>query len=429
MKKALSIVLACLLLLSLCSCDLTVDTAEVINSMESAGTAEENGKLTRPKWREMTLHVSFGPELELVINECYGILSAKLLNEDAQELLSDIQLENRYYYLAMKEVMYAAAAEGLLKSDTRMKLEAEAYDTSVWTIMTQELLSRPMKHFQEETGDVFSYTVKLPADAPRPLDLSFYNKKELSLEDCDAVIYQDAQFNFIWYYSEYRDGMIVEHLYRAPEEFYGAITKWPDGTYEHTYEAGNSHKWVREAPEETMDPGYSCGETTYRSVRVDGELVQLPVVSRGYDVDGSYSETEFDEDGNREYSTRVFSGGTKEIITYHSNNMQATIEYIAPEGESFEVPFLEMYGPKTYTAEFYKITYDENGNETYIIVKYGDAYAEIYANESETTHYRIVDGEKNWEFFFGWDGSTKAIIDGVTYEDEESMRYYVDNAF
>lgn len=435
MKKILSIVVIFVLILNLCACDLTVDPSAAIGNMQpgspQSGEAT-NGEPKEMQWREMTVHVSFGPEFDLVINECYGILSATLCNEAAEKLLSDIKLENRYYLLAMKEVLQAANEQNLLKNDTRMTLKAESHDASVWTVRTKELLSRPVEYFQEASGIVFSCSVQLPAAAPKPLDLSIYKKITITREDSKAEFYQDPQGEYVWYTEAYNDGMIVEHLYRAPGDFYGVITQYSDGSYEHTMDTVSSQVWVREAPEGTMNPGYACGKTTSRTVRMDGQSIQVPTASYNYDADGSYYETIYDENGRPSLSIRSFPDGRKETSTYHSNGVIAMYEATAAEGRTMDVPFLNMYEEKTYPAEYHKVTYDENGNERQVLVKNGDAYAELSIEENNTSHYRIIDGDRNWEFFYTWDGtkaSSRAIIDGVTYEDEGTIRDYATNAF
>lgn len=415
MKKTVSVVLLLFLILCLCGC-----------SEASAGVAEAwkkgmdgSGELvvTKEKGTEepavvipptaIRLHVSFGPEFEVVMTDYLRILLVNPENSEAEALLTGLELTDRSYVFAFGDVLAAAVEQGYLSVGKTIKMTADAQD-SVWTNATRELLMKPVDTFRNETGVLFGCHVRLPEAAELiQLDLSLLTKAERTTEEGHNVYYPSGAvsghtaWRSVWNYS---DGRMMEWYGFAIKGGSADISYQPDGSWRYKQVDDKSINEVWEGPN-------SCGYREVKGKRDPNTWDFIFESASGFDSFGGehYFEDTYNAAGKLASRTRSYLDGSYEKVIWYDNGEFQTREYKGADG--------------TYEATaFYP-----NGQIEYIKRDAAEGYYEEQRTEEGAFVYqKFADaGMTNVREAFYTEGKpVKVIIDGVTYEDQEMLSQF-----
>ena len=153
MKRYIALLL--MLALLLCGCN--------VDSSPSENPATEPGELVRPDVKVMAfdapalvVRVTVNPDLELALNHANVILEAKPLNEDAETLLAELDVEGQPYNSGIVTILEEAKNQGFLTDSAKVSISVREEDGGGWTSASQILLNTPVENFRAGTGMSFS---------------------------------------------------------------------------------------------------------------------------------------------------------------------------------------------------------------------------------------------------------------------------------
>lgn len=374
MKKILSIALTFVLILILCACDLTVDTSEVLAKQQEA--------MNKPM--EMTLVTTFGPEsgaeFEMILGDCFQVLSCRALNEAGETLLDGIRVTDRLHYMLMQNVLMRAQELEWLGSDAEIKVTADSENGRIWTVATKDFLSKPFDCYKEETGIRFSYTVELPKYAPEPLELDQYEAREWAGEGRHGINYVNASNYPVKDITTNEDGSVSERYYfangtesielhigptEASVQYVKEIDKSRPGEAYHitsmtkmfadANDAFVEHRYMTES----NLTGYTVTELYWKNINfIDGTVVEQTRDDDGNLVtvgpDCTSIET-FDENGNLIKRVEQYPDGTYSECAFNEFGEQLTSKFKNTEG------YLEEHIYENGRSKIYrKYTEDES---------------------------------------------------------------------
>lgn len=412
MKKIISLLLLLFLMFGLCAC--SEATAGISEAWENdlngtavmPGTNEESDAVQIPL-SAIRLHVSFGPEFEVVMTDYLRILMVNPANEEAEALLAGLQLKDRCYCFAFDEVLAAAQEQGYLKAGVTMKMNADSQDTSVWTNASKELLMRPVDAFRKETGALFGCYLVLPDTAPEQFDYSQHTKAERTTEEYHKVHYPTGDavgYNQWRIITNYTDGKTEEVYVFGPKSGYVSIFCYPDGScfYEHRNDIGVCEvNTVYEGPN-----GISYREAKGSRDKFSNDFIHAS--ASGFE-NGYYFEDTYQADGTLASRTMDYLDGSHEVETFYENGNLHTREYKGANGVYESVSFFE------------------NGNQESLKLETAEGYYEEQKTEDGKFIYlKLADpGMTNVREAFYTDGKpTKVIIDGVVHEDQQTLSMF-----
>lgn len=412
MKKIICILLTIYLTLSLCAC--SEATAGISEAWENGlngtavvpGTKEDSDAVQIPL-SAIRLHVSFGPEFEVVMTDYLRILMVNPANAEAEALLAGLQLKDRCYCFAFDEVLAAAQEQGYLKAGITMEMNADSQDTSVWTNASKELLMRPVDAFRKETGALFGCYLVLPDTAPEQFDYSQHTKAERTTEEYHKVFYPTGAVSG---YTQWRS--VTDYPDGRTDEWYAfeikggsvTISSYPDGTCFYSQTKDHSISKAGEIWEGPDGCGYR--ERTGKANLDTGEYI---FESHSGFENGYYFEDTYNADGNFASRTRDYPDGSHEVETFYENGNLHTREYKGANGVYESVSFFE------------------NGNQESLKLETAEGYYEEQKTEDgKFVYLKLADaGMTNVREAFYTDGKpTKVIIDGVVHEDWATLSMF-----
>lgn len=443
MKRLFAILLV--LCLILCRCEVGGNTPTKPNTPGQSGgeqtndpTSGQSGEPTRPAEVEMVdfnapalnVKITINPELELTLSRTNEILDVKALNADAESLLASLDLVGQLYERGIVTILEEAKEQKYLKDVSKVTITAEELSDGAWTIITGELLTKPIEDYQQHSGIVFSCRL---TPAGESLDIDELKVIETSRNgDVFVTVYGDAAGNAQMMIYESDDGTRQEVYMISDTEEIG-IHYYPDGSYRYGHNDG------------LVDQGYwiypdGSGFTYVGYMELVDGLLQTVWYQRIY-FDGSaeeyfYEDSEFartiftDADGttweafyeNGTIVSEVWKDADGNILEESGGNGDSAGSN--SDGSTFEQTFYPNGNLKTYNTtwpngDYSKQNYYENGNvETYTESREG-RYVEGYYDENGlmvSLFQREPDGtEYDWDYENG-----EAVGYTVTYPDGSS---------
>ena len=434
MKKIISVWLLMFLALGLCACsEASAGIAEAWESgLNGTGslvvtTEKEEPAVVIPP-TAIRLHVSFGPEFDVVMTDYLRILMINPANAEAETLLEGLELVDRSYCFAFDEVLAAAQEQGYLGVGKTIKMTADSLDASVWTNASKELLMRPVDEFRKETGALFGCHLFLPDAAKQiQLDFSLLTKVERTTEEAHEVFYPTGEISghttwrSVW---TYPDGRITEWYAFDIRDGSATISCYPNGMWYYSQLKGNEINEIWEGPD-------SCG---YREAKgsVDPNAGKFIFESAsGFDsIDGGYYfEDTYNEQGIFASRTREYLDGSCETQSFYDNGELRTREYKGADG-TYEAVTLYDNGElrtreyKDADGMYEAVAFYPNGQMESRKLETAEGYfEEQWMEDGKLVYQKLADaGMTNLREIFYTDGKpSKVIIDGVTYEDQQTL--------
>jgi len=445
MKRALAVLLVFGLLLTFCGCELGQQTAAIGGNPASDGGIQSSADMTQAAptalpLNEMTLKLSFGPEIELVMTEHFQCVSGRGLNEAGEALLEGIDLEGRTHYVLIREILRKAQDAGLLEMTTRLEMTADSAVPSVWTIFTKDILSVPVEHHMEDSGVLFFHMVKLPKSAPaqfHPEDYQYFTEQG---DGWTNEYNMDLTTNRAKIYWTFPDSHSIE--FRLSDMEYDDMVFHNDGTFEYrsvatvgtgTNSSGNKLiKLSYTTYTETAEGRYY---KDYLQMLEDGTILGESFE----DSEGTYYETNYNENGlclsrsGYDAASTLYPVGSYYKETYDENGNMLTYDRWTEDGTVLtKTVYVDGFAMENYNVDtdgsFVEVTFYENRVEKSYKGSWSDGtYLEYVNNEDGTLQYRKrFDGIVETECFFDHGVMVKAIVDGVTYEDEASLQTFTE---
>ena len=475
MKKAIAILTVLQLLLCLCACEEIDNIVAAANSgqlTESGNqTAEETDKLfvegqvevpPTPALSEMTVTLSFGPEIELVLTEHFQLVSGKGLNEAGEALLDGIDLEDRTHYMLIRDILEKAREQGLLEQSTRLEMTAESENASIWHMFSKEILSLPAEHYMEESGLYFFQMVKLPKAAPAQfvpeqyapytdqgegyacegnMDISTGRSKlRWTFPESDKIAYTFRELDYIDLSFEH-DGSFRYTRHMPNGRGTDANGKSQSRYLFIDYAERTDGSW-NTSTTHLLDGAGVLGETfesnyglSFEAVYdVSGRCLKRAGTEAGgahYPEDTYYEET-YHENGNVATNTHWTKDGTVVVKnTFYPNGNQKDGYSLDADGGIFEISCFENgnieYEKRIDKDGFgFERTYYESGMEKTYKDKYtSGSYFEYALNEDGTWQYlKEVNETLSMELFYEEGTLVKVVLDGIPYEDENTLTDY-----
>ena len=355
MKKLLSAMLALLLLLTLGACG-----GEGGSGTPSAGNrnqSDQSDSSGEPaQGKTITVHVTINPAFALTLDGEMNILSVEAENEDAEALLSGLELSGKTYEDGMGTILDTAYEQGYLKMDGQVSIQVDVWDYSAELM---ETLEAPVAQFEEEKAVSVSEKSQVqpePITGDRPADLADIPDSKLNgltaLEVNGQKIYVercvDKANKMTSFFYSYDSSLFGREAYKRVDLYF-------DGSIGITYNDENGRS-----------------------------------ISTYTGSDGYYSIHEY-ENRTAVRAHEVFPNGLTRYYTYYDNTHIATMHEVFPDG-SFSDTTYTYHGNKCtgYTVysngDICEETRTENGNYLSRIWHWADGgYEEAHFTESGLT--------------------------------------------
>lgn len=376
--KRLLVALLVLCLITLCGC-----------SFDASGEPSQPGKqnsphvpidperleelrpagILRPDEPALKLTISINPELELTLSSSYMILDAKALNEDAEALLAEINVVGQPYEDAIVAILDHAKEKDYLKQDITVNVSVEEIADGGQSVVTKEILNKPITDYQQTSGVDFNCQVKTSGDAFNPNSLILASETDMG----DGQIlqeYQDSSGVVRKHVQLYPDGTVVTQYFPKGltdplKMTYTCTKEFPDGTYEYfTEDAGKTNGYI-------VYPNGSRQTYIIHQKPTAGDW--LSIYSYYAYSDGSTSESFYDGKGNWYYSISTYPDGSRcesspnGAITYHPDGTTTEEQYIYENDQMVGKIEIQPDGSKIVTEYSYendmlvwrKATYDD----------------------------------------------------------------------
>lgn len=128
MKRILSLLLAALLLFSLCACG---------KAQEQTDTGK--GGFVKPDSYASVVTVTINPQFRLYLDKASKVLAVEAVNADAEAVTGSLDLKNESFETAVEKIVTAANEKGYIKADAQISFEVT--ETKSDEINADEILS------------------------------------------------------------------------------------------------------------------------------------------------------------------------------------------------------------------------------------------------------------------------------------------------
>ena len=325
--------------------------------------------ILRPDEPALKLTISINPELELTLSSSYMILDAKALNEDAEALLAEINVVGQPYEDGIVAILDQAKEEDYLKKDITVNISVEEIADGGQSVVTKEILNKPITDYQQTSGVSFKCQVKTSGGAFNPNSLILASETDMGdgqllqeYVDSSGVVRKHVQL--------YPDGTVVTQYFPKGltdplKMTYTCTKEFPDGTYEYfTEDVGKTNGYI-------VYPNGSRQTYIIHQKPTAGDW--LSIYSYYAYSDGSTSESFYDGKGNWYYSISTYPDGRRTesspngSITYHPDGTTTQDQYIYENDQLVGKIEIQPDGSKIVTEYSYendmlvwsKATYDD----------------------------------------------------------------------
>ena len=312
--------------------------------------------ILRPDEPALKLTISINPELELTLSNSYMILDAKALNEDAKALLADVDIVGQPYEDAIVAILDQAKEEDYLKKDITVNVSVEEIADGGQSVVTKEILNKPITQYQQTSGVSFKCQVKTSGDAFNPNSLTLASETDMG----DGQLlqeYVDSSGVERKHVQLYPDGTVVTQYFPKGltdplKMTYTCTKEFPDGTYEYfTEDVGKTNGYI-------VYPNGSRQTYIIHQKPTAGDW--LSIYSYYAYSDGSTSESFYDGKGNWYYSISTYPDGSRTesspngAIIYHPDGTTTQDQYIYENDQLVGEIEIQPDGSKIVTEYSYE---------------------------------------------------------------------------
>lgn len=307
MKRILAVLLTLSMLL-LCGCETSNNSLSDSHNTSDQEQATPTTEATLPpidSYSEETglvIDVAMGPEFTLELSLFHTVLSATPKNEEAETLLSNLELEEMHYYYAIPKILDAAKENGFLNSIT---LTVSENTEDSWNVASHNILAKPVKDYMKNNAASFTWEL-IPAG--RVWDVDGYTDTHTNKYDdhTETICYNYGMHEMT--YRVYTDGTYAESYYTSLEE--GIFCEYhPDGTFAYNLSQSDYYISYTASPDGMMlySTGmYDSNHNLIQSSEIlsDGTKIEAfyenGMIKRiiHHNADGTITEEHFDSNGS-----------------------------------------------------------------------------------------------------------------------------------
>lgn len=365
------------------------------------------------------VHVTINPELKLSLNEEEQVVAIEYLNQDAEDICSELELLGQPYETVLHEIVGRAVQQGYVENEGLIHIEIDTTNAELTQQALDQLVRESIDAVEvvaQETGIIIGIDATIGESAsnlPAGEDPGQHENKEWPIVEEE----RDANGNVIKRTITDEEGTVFAYEYTADGHEISCVEHQPDGnvivhytrvyhgtdplTYTETNEAGETYEITCDTDGNPVLKRGNAPGGEYVEEWLWGELVTR---RRTTDTDGNVFDAEYSGDVMVK-ETVTSTDGSVEISNYQDGVIvDKTREITLEDGTYFKTDY--RYEDGVLTEEITRssngsidITRYTNGVMVFDSYEYTDGtYEKIYYNENGIMTYREA-YVAAWDFY------------------------------